>query len=681
MYGFFRVAAAVPKVRVANVAFNVDQIADIWRIADEQNTAVVCFPELSLTAYSCGDLFYQRRLHEAVAEGLERLVKVSMSCKSAAIVGLPVWHDNRLYNCAALLQEGRILGVVPKSFVPEHKEYYEKRWFCSGANIGNESVRLLGEDVPFGTDLLFESPEGVRLGIEICEDLWSVVPPSSWQALAGATLLFNLSASDEIVGKSDYREALVRQQSARCMAGYIYTSCGMGESTTDVVFGGDAMIAENGAMLERGERFLDESQVIFADIDTQRLETMRISEASFADGEVRPFRKIALYPLPQIEQLNRYVDPHPFVPSKKGERAKRCREIFSIQAAALQKRLEHIGSKVCVLGISGGLDSTLALLATYRTFESMRKDVKDIVCVTMPGFGTTGRTLENAKRLCEGLGVTFRHIDITDICLQYFEKIGHDPDVHNVVFENVQARARTEILMNMANELGGIVVGTGDMSESALGWSTYNGDHMSMYAINVGIPKTLIRYIVSWAMEVYPAISDVLADILATPVSPELLPHRDDEIAQKTEEIVGPYELHDFFLYHMLKEGAAPQKILFLAKTAFKTAMMTRRSESGCVFFSSASFRSSSNEAACLTARRSEPSPSRPEATGACPATPRCRFGSMRWTRRCRCWFISAAASTATFFCSDSKRIFPTKSWWDTSTTPIFTPTANIGCD
>ncbi len=570
MFGFYRVAAAVPKVRVANVVFNIDQIADIWRISEEQNAAIVSFPELCITSYSCGDLFYQQQLHNATAEGIQKLLDISSTCQSVAIVGAPIWHRNRLYNCAIVIQNGAILGVVPKSFVPEHKEYYEKRWFSSGMDIRGETLRFLDYDVPFGVDLLFKSPKGLCFGVEICEDLWSVVPPSSWQALAGATLLFNLSASDEIVGKSDYREALVRQQSARCVAGYVYASCGMGESTTDVVFGGDVMIAENGAILERGERFLDESQVIFADIDTERLQTMRISETSFTDGKIEPFREITLSSLPAIRQLNRHIDPYPFVPSKKSERTKRCREIFSIQAAGLQKRVEHIGSKVCVLGISGGLDSTLALLATYRAFESMRRDVKDIVCVTMPGFGTTGRTLQNAKRLCEGLGVTLREIDITDICLEHFEKIGHDPSRHDIVFENVQARERTEILMNLANKLGGIVVGTGDMSESALGWSTYNGDHMSMYAINIGIPKTLIQYIVEWAVEIYPVISDVLLDILATPVSPELLPHSDDEISQKTEEIVGPYELHDFFLYHMIKSGAAPQKILFLAKTAFK---------------------------------------------------------------------------------------------------------------
>ena len=556
-------------MRVANVGFNVSRMLELWRIASQQNAAVVLFPELSVSSYSCADLFYQDTLHKAVLEGLAEMVEASTGCSTAAIAGAPLWHNGRLYNCAVVIQEGRILGVVPKSFVPEHKEYYEKRWFVSGKEIRGESIPLLGTEVPFGTDLLFEGEEEIVFGIEVCEDLWSVVPPSSYQALAGANILFNLSASDEIVAKSEYRSSLVATQSARCMAAYVYTSCGVGESTTDVVFGGDCMIAENGAILERGERFLDESQIIFADVDLQRLKSFRAAEGSFADGEIRSFRRIKIFETPRIGQLNRRIDPHPFVPSKKSERSKRCEEIFSIQGAALNKRLAHIGVEKCVIGVSGGLDSTLALLAVYRAYESSGRDPKDIVCVTMPGFGTTGRTLENAKRLCEALGVDFRSIDITEACLEHFRQIGHDPSEHTTVYENVQARERTQILMDLANKIGGIVIGTGDMSESALGWSTYNGDHMSMYAINVGIPKTLIRYLVEWAAEHYPQISDILADILATPVSPELLPPSEGEISQKTEDLLGPYELHDFFLYHMVKSGASARKILFLAQSAF----------------------------------------------------------------------------------------------------------------
>ncbi len=556
-------------MRVANVGFNVSRMLELWRIASQQNAAVVLFPELSVSSYSCADLFYQDTLHKAVIEGLAEMVEASTGCSTAAIAGAPLWHNGRLYNCAVVIQEGRILGVVPKSFVPEHKEYYEKRWFISGKEIRGESIPLLGTEVPFGTDLLFEGEEEIVFGIEVCEDLWSVVPPSSYQALAGANILFNLSASDEIVAKSEYRSSLVATQSARCMAAYVYASCGVGESTTDVVFGGDCMIAENGAILERGERFLDESQIIFADVDLQRLKSFRAAEGSFADGEIRSFRRIKIFETPRIGQLNRRIDPHPFVPSKKSERSKRCEEIFSIQGAALNKRLAHIGAAKCVIGVSGGLDSTLALLAVYRAYESSGRDPKDIVCVTMPGFGTTGRTLENAKRLCEALGVDFRSIDITEACLEHFRQIGHDPSEHTTVYENVQARERTQILMDLANKIGGIVIGTGDMSESALGWSTYNGDHMSMYAINVGIPKTLIRYLVEWAAEHYPQISDILADILATPVSPELLPPSEGEISQKTEDLLGPYELHDFFLYHMVKSGASARKILFLAQSAF----------------------------------------------------------------------------------------------------------------
>jgi len=570
MFGFYRVAAAVPKVRVTDVSFNVEHIIDLWKIAAKNQSSVILFPELSVSSYSCADLFYQETLHRAVDAGIAKLLDESIHLDTVAIVGAPLWHRNRLYNCAVVIQKGQVLGIVPKIFVPEHKEYYEKRWFSSGKDIKNEMIEVAGQSVPFGVDLLFKRDSELIFGIEICEDLWSVVPPSSYQALAGATLLFNLSASDEIVGKSDYRKSLVTSASARCMAAYVYASCGVGESTTDVVFGGDAMIAENGSLLEQGERFLDESQIIFADVDLARLKMMRISESSFSDGECREFRIVNLSDVPQIVQLNRFIDPHPFVPSDKKVRTKRCKEIFSIQAAALAKRLEHIDSGKCVIGISGGLDSTLALLATYKTYETMQRSPKDIVCVTMPGFGTTGRTFENAKRLCEGLGVTLKTVDITNACLEHFKVIGHDPGEHTIVYENVQARERTQILMDLANKLNGIVIGTGDLSESALGWSTYNGDHMSMYAINSGIPKTLIRYLVEWVAETHPRICEVLQDILATPVSPELLPSKDDTISQKTEDLVGPYELHDFFLYHMIKSGATPQKILFLAKVAFK---------------------------------------------------------------------------------------------------------------
>ena len=570
MFGFYRVAAGVPKVRVADVSFNVEHIIDLWKIAVQNHSAVILFPELSVSSYSCGDLFYQETLTNSVNDAIAKLLEKSIHLETVAIVGAPLWHKNRLYNCAAVLQKGEILGVVPKIFVPEHKEYYEKRWFSSGKDIKNEMIEVAGQSVPFGVDLLFKGGDELIFGIEICEDLWSVVPPSSYQALAGATLLFNLSASDEIVGKSEYRKSLVTSASARCMAAYVYASCGVGESTTDVVFGGDAMIAENGSLLEQGERFLDESQIIFADVDLARLKMMRISESSFSDGECREFRLVRVYDVPRIKQLNRFIDPHPFVPSDKKVRTQRCKEIFSIQAAALAKRLEHIGIDVCVIGISGGLDSTLALLATYKTYESMQKDPKDIVCVTMPGFGTTGRTYENAKRLCTQLGVTLKTVDITSACLDHFKVIGHDPNEHTIVYENVQARERTQILMDLANKLNGIVIGTGDLSELALGWSTYNGDHMSMYAINAGVPKTLVKYLVEWVAQTTPKICEVLRDILDTPVSPELLPSEDDTISQKTEETIGPYELHDFFLYHMIKSGATPQKILFLAKVAFK---------------------------------------------------------------------------------------------------------------
>ena len=570
MFGFYRVAAAVPKVRVADVCFNVENIIDLWRIATKNQSVAVLFPELSVSSYSCADLFFQETLHKAIDVGIAKLLEASVHLDTIAIVGAPLWHKNRLYNCAIVVQNGHILGVVPKIFIPEHKEYYEKRWFSSGKDIKNEMIEVVGQSVPFGIDLLFKKDSKLIFGIEICEDLWSVIPPSSYQAIGGATLLFNLSASDEVVGKSDYRKNLVVSASARYMAAYVYTSCGVGESTTDVVFGGDAMIAENGSLLEQGRRFLDESQIVFADVDLARLKMMRISESSFSDTKYKEFRVVTLFDIPQIAQLNRFIDPHPFVPSDKRVRAKRCKEIFSIQTAALAKRLKHIDTNVCVIGVSGGLDSTLALLATYKTYETIQKDPKDIVCVTMPGFGTTKRTYENAKKLCKELDVTFKTVDITNACLDHFKAIEHDPNEHTVVYENVQARERTQILMDLANKLNGIVIGTGDLSELALGWSTYNGDHMSMYAINSGIPKTLIRHLVEWVANTNPKVCDILQNILKTPVSPELLPTKDDVISQKTEDIIGPYELHDFFLYHMIKSGATPKKILFLAKMAFK---------------------------------------------------------------------------------------------------------------
>ena len=568
--GFYRIAAAVPKVRVADVNMNVEEMKRMWRKAHDAKAALVLFPELSITAYSCGDLFTQKRLLDGATAGLEALLACSQTTDCVGVVGMPVLQDGRLFNCAVVLQRGKIVGVVPKTFVPEHKEYYEKRWFTEASRAARDEVVLVGESVPFGTDLLFEGDENLLFGIEICEDLWSVTPPSLRQAAAGATLLLNLSASDEIVGKSDYRASLVSSQSARCMAAYAYASCGMGESTTDVVFGGDAMIAENGVILSRNERFIDESRIIFADVDLQRLRHLRLSEGSFVDEKPDSFRRIMLQELPQPMDLRRDVDPHPFVPSDDRVRSARCEEIFTIQAAGLQKRLSHIGCETCVIGISGGLDSTLALLAVRRTYERMGLPFEKIVAVTMPGFGTTGRTLENARRLCRGLGVSLEEIDITEACQIHFQDIGHDPKKHDVVYENTQARERTQILMDLANERGGIVVGTGDLSEAALGWSTYNGDHMSMYAINIGIPKTLVRYLVAWAAQEYEEVRDVLQDILDTPVSPELLPPSNGEIVQKTEETVGPYELHDFFLYHFIRGGADPQKILFLAEHAFE---------------------------------------------------------------------------------------------------------------
>ncbi len=569
MFGFIRVASAVHKLRVADTRFNAKETIEIIKKANEKDVSVIVFPELSITSYTCGDLFFQKALLESVYEEMERIKEETKDLNIVSIVGAPLWYENRLYNCAVVLQRGEILGVVPKSFLPEHKEFYEKRWFDGGRGIKEAYIDINGKKAPFGTDLIFskEAP----FSVEICEDLWSVIPPSSYHSLGGALLHFNLSASNETVGKYEYRRALVSQQSARCVSGYVYSSSGVFESTTDLVYGGDALIAENGVILKEGERFKRESYFITADIDIEYLKYYRKVETSYSDYEVLSFRHIETKPLNRIKKLDRFIDPHPFVPERESKKAKRCEEIFSIQTAGLAKRLEHIGERVkVVLGVSGGLDSTLALLVAYETMKLLNRNAEDIVAVTMPGFGTTGRTYENAVGLCRRMGVTLKEISIKEAVLQHFKDISHDPSVCDVVYENAQARERTQILFDLANKEGGIVLGTGDLSEIALGFATYGGDQISMYNVNASVPKTLIRYVISWVAQKEPRIGDILSDIVDTPVSPELLPEKEDRIVQKTEEIIGPYELHDFFLYHTVKYGADPEKILFLAKEAFK---------------------------------------------------------------------------------------------------------------
>ena len=568
MYGFHRVASAVNITTVANPSKNSDEIFKLLKESYLKDVSIVVFPELTLTGYTASDLFLNQLLLKNQNSTLEILLEKSKHISTVAIIGIALLHQNRLYNCAVVFQSGVMLGIIPKIFLPNKKEFYEKRQFVSGKKIKEQSIIFLGQKVPFGVDLLFSNSSELTFGVEICEDLWAVTPPSNQMATNGANLLFNLSASNELIGKAEYREELVRTQSARCMGAYIYSSAGVGESTTDTLFGGHAIISEYGSTIAQNSRFSLKNSLITADIDLERLNFLRLNESSFSDGEVSDFRSISIAPTPHIKELNRFIPSTPFVPSIYQEKKSRREEIINIQAHGLIKRMSHAKIKKAIIGISGGLDSTLALLSTHKAFEIMNWNSTDIIAITMPGFGTTSRTKNNAVELCNSLGVTLRTIDITKISLAEFEAIGHNPDDLSVTYENVQARARTSILMNTANREGGLVIGTGDLSEIALGWSTYNGDHMSMYSLNAGIPKTLIKYVIEYYKS-NKKIAHIIDDILDTPISPELLPHNEDEIVQETESIVGPYELHDFFLYHFIKYGATPQKILFLANHAF----------------------------------------------------------------------------------------------------------------
>ncbi len=568
MFGYYRVASAVNKTIVANPAKNAQEIIALIHEAHHKEVSAIVFPELTLTGYTASDLLLNQTLIQSQDDALQNILENIKEINTVVILGYAHLEADRLYNCAVVLQNGKILGLVPKSYLPNKKEFYEKRQFVSGRDIIKTTTLIANQEVPFGVDLLFTDGYNMTFGIEICEDLWAITPPSNSMASNGANLIFNLSASNELIGKYEYREELVRTQSARCMAAYVYSSAGVGESTTDTVFGGHAIISEYGATLTQNERFRMDSHLITADVDLERLRWLRLNESSFSDGRRKPVQMIKIVRTPTISEVQREINPMPFVPSKHADKQQRCDEIVHIQAHGLIKRMTHAHLSKAVIGISGGLDSTLALLSTHKAFEMMGWDYKNIVAITMPGFGTTSRTKSNAEKLCEALGVTFKTVDITKLSLQKFEAIEHDPEEHSVTYENVQARARTSILMNTANKIGGLVIGTGDLSEIALGWSTYNGDHMSMYALNSGIPKTLIKYVIEY-FKSNKAIADIIDDILATPISPELLPHSGDKIVQETESIVGPYELHDFFLYHFIKYGAKPEKIVFLAKQAF----------------------------------------------------------------------------------------------------------------
>ena len=576
-YGFLRVAAASPRVWLANPAKNAAEIIRMAGEAAGNGTSVLVFPELCVTGYSCADLFAQERLLTAAEEAVAQVLKATKGLKLLLAIGAPVRFDGRLYNCALLLKEGKLLGIVPKTYLPNAAEFYEMRWFQSGDKLAQPvEAEYAGQKALLGIRQLFRLGHAT-VGVEICQDLWVPLPPCTWAALAGAQVILNLSASNEALCKQDYRRMLVSSTSARLNAIYVYSSCGYGESTQDLVWGSSSIICENGAVLAENQRFGRESSVITADADVARLENVRARNVNFREtlAEVPEFVKVPAGEPAATDfdkELLKKVDPHPFVPSGNPEElSARCREILDIQTLGLCTRLEHIGCRTAVIGISGGLDSTLALLVTARAFDRLGWERSRIIGITMPGFGTSGRTKSNADVLMEKLGITRREISIVAAATQHLKDIEHPLDKTDTTYENAQARERTQILMDVAGQEGGIVIGTGDLSELALGWCTYNGDHMSMYGVNASIPKTLVRTLVSWAAkEHFADASDVLNDIVDTPISPELLPtDKDGKIAQVTEDLVGPYELHDFFLYQVMRWGFEPEKVLFLAKKAF----------------------------------------------------------------------------------------------------------------
>ena len=579
-FGFVRVAACVPELRVADVPFNTTKIVELAQVAAARGAQIAVFPELSLTSYTSADLFYQDRLLDSARQGLLDVAQGLAESNLFVVVGLPLEIDGKIYNCAAAIYDGTVVGLIPKTYLPSTNEYYESRWFTRSIFARTDHVRLGETDVPFGTDLLFELSDAAtdatlcKIGIEVCEDLWAVTPLSNDQALAGANVLLNPSASVELLGKAEYRRALVTQQAARCLAAYAYAGSGPGESTTDVVFGGHALIAENGSLLTESERFSFESHLVVADVDVGRLNHERRVNSSFIQAtSAKTFRvqrlKMSVH---AQDALLRYVVRMPFVPSDMSQRAANCREIFNIQSTGLAKRLLHTKAKNVTIAVSGGLDSTLALLVILKAYEKLNLPLSGIHSITMPGFGTTQRTKNNALKLAELLGLSMRTIPITDAVRQHFKDIGHAENLHNVTYENAQARERTQILMDVANQVGGFAVGTGDLSELALGWMTFNADHMSMYHVNAGVPKTLVRYIIDWCAEAEYSgeASAVLHDIAATPISPELLPLDDKgNMLQQTEESIGPYILHDFFLFQVVRNGFSPRKVFFLAQQAF----------------------------------------------------------------------------------------------------------------
>ncbi|TAE31546.1 MAG: NAD(+) synthase [Candidatus Kapaibacterium sp.] len=607
-FGFVRTAVCSPELRVADVRFNAERIHEALLRAEAHGTDLVVFPELCLTGYSCGDLLYQPLLLDAAKSALVELAERTASLDTAFVLGLPMSFDGKNFNCAAFVTRGQIKGIVPKTFLPGTQEFYEERWFSSALDTKRDSVLLGWRDVPFGTDLIFrpETMPDCAIAIELCEDVWAVAPPSADAALNGATVLVNLSASNEVIGKYDYRKMLVQSHSARCLAAYCYAAAGAGESSTDLVFSGHSLIAENGRLLAETKRFSFASEMVLGDIDVERLSAERRKNSTFGLSAARrparfinfdfedftrpdadalaqeyaehPERALTHHGVNAATSLLRPLSQMPFVPRDSTRRSRDCEEIFAIQTTGLAKRLRHTNTKNVVIGVSGGLDSTLALLVCVKAFDMLGLARAGVISITMPGFGTTTRTRGNAEKLAEFLGTTLRIISINDAVRQHFRDIGHDENTHDITYENAQARERTQILMDVANQVNGLVIGTGDLSELALGWCTYNADQMSMYGVNASIPKTLVRYLVEWCADHEFSGSEfsgneaaVLHDICATPVSPELLPLQAGAVqAQETEKTIGPYELHDFFLYYFLRYQFAPRKIMFLAKHAFR---------------------------------------------------------------------------------------------------------------
>ena len=573
-YGFIKVAAAVPAVKVADVEYNVQEMEKLIAMAEDEGVEIMCFPELSITGYSCQDLFKEQLLLSKAEEGLMMLMSFTRKLNVICVVGMPVQAGGLLLNCAVVIQSGTLLGIVPKTYLPNYNEFYEKRWFASAQDLNPTDLYLAGSPIKLSSEpKLFKTGDGVKFGVEICEDVWAPIPPSNQLTMAGADIILNLSASDELIGKHAYLRSLVAQQSARTISGYVYASCGFGESTQDVVYGGNAMIFENGKLLAEGDRFSFQPQLRSAQIDVERLRTDRHTNSTFINAQRHAQALVIDAKTTDVRlfELTREIDPHPFIP-KDDEMADTCEEILDIQTAGLAKRLIHTNCQHVVVGISGGLDSTLALLVCVRTFDKLAYDHKGIVGVTMPGFGTTDRTHDNATSLMQTLGISQMEISIAKAVSQHFSDINHDANIHDATYENSQARERTQILMDLANKLNALVVGTGDLSELALGWATYNGDHMSMYGVNAGIPKTLIQYLVRYIAQLPKFVSEreTLTDIVNTPISPELTPaDKEGNIQQKTEDLVGPYELHDFFLYYFVRFGFRPAKIFIMAKRAF----------------------------------------------------------------------------------------------------------------